>query len=149
VTKFGLASVSLVAAIPAGLLSCLTILAFVTSFDSLIDNPALLSVVSLTLVVSIVVTLLPAGILVFGKKAVEEEEDLDDDIFADDTIIDEDALDDDEEDPFDDDADADDSDEIEVEGLDDDADADDGDEIEVEGLDEDDIFDMEDDDLEL
>lgn len=145
-TKFGLASVSLVAAIPAGLLSCLTILAFVTSFDSLVDNPALLSVVSLTLVVSIVVTLLPAGILVFGKKTVEEEEDLDDDIFADDTIIDEDTLDDDEEDdPFDDDADADDSVEIEVDGLDDDAD--DGDEIEVEGLDDDDIFDMDDDDL--
>ena len=145
-TKFGLASVSLVAAIPAGLLSCLTILAFVTSFDSLVDNPALLSVVSLTLVASIVVTLLPAGILVFGKKTVEEEEDLDDDIFADDTIIDEDTLDDDEEDdPFDDDADADDSVEIEVDGLDDDAD--DGDEIEVEGLDDDDIFDMDDDDL--
>ena len=66
-SKLSLAGVSLVAAIPAGLLAWLLVDGFLNHFDKM--PIALQGVAGLTLLVCALAVLLPPGVLVFGPKA--------------------------------------------------------------------------------
>ena len=64
--KLSLAAVSLVAAIPAGVLAVLMTLAFLRHAEHM--KTSLLVLAGLTLAISALVTVMPLGILIFGSK---------------------------------------------------------------------------------
>ncbi len=144
-SKLSLTMTSLIGAIPALGLSVLLIMTFVTGeyANKVTGNIPLLILVIMTLTVSVLVALLPAGVLIFagGSKTDVSEVGVDDDEDDEDDEddADDDAFDDDVEDVFAEDDDD--------EGGDDEepfaeSDAD----LEIEGLDEEDIFSVDDDD---
>ena len=116
-SKLGLASVSLVAAIPGGFLVVLLVMTFLSNADKLSGMMWAMSVT--TLLTSVLVAVIPVGVMLFGPKAessdTAEELDGEDDSLADDDADNDDFSDDEElvadegdelalEDEFDDDA---------------------------------------------
>jgi len=72
VNKLSLAAVSLVAAIPGGVLAVLMALVFLRHAEHMKTN--LLILAGLTLAVSALVTVMPLGILIFGSKGKQKTE---------------------------------------------------------------------------
>lgn len=79
--KTGLALVSLPAALPAGALAVLLILAFLSYGDNIIERMPTLGLILAggMLLLSTLVFLMPAAILIFGPKQEEAEETAEDD----------------------------------------------------------------------
>ena len=106
-SKFQMASVSLVGAIPGLALSIVLVMALVTHFGDM--SITMTTLASLTLLVSVGLTMLPIVIMVFGSKTVKDktkvaEETSDEDAAEDDDEDDDDesvAADDDDEEEFD------------------------------------------------
>ena len=123
---------SLVAAVPAAGLAALLIMTFITGEHAteVTGNVPLLVLVGATLGVSVLVALMPAGVLIFagGSKVAVD----------DDVLVEEDERGGGDEDPF-----------VEADDdpfAEDESDDESGDELDIEGLDEEDIF-AEDDDV--
>lgn len=74
VTKLSFAAVSLVAAVPAGFMSYLMVMNFVSRLDEMGTGLKVLS--GMMLLICVLVALIPAGILIFaGKQPKETDED--------------------------------------------------------------------------
>lgn len=134
---------SLVAAVPAAGLAALLIMTFITGEHAteVTGNVPLLVLVGATLGVSVLVALMPAGVLIFagGSKVAVD----------DDVLVEEDERGGGDEDPFveaDDDPFVDEEDDDDDPFAEDESDDESGDELDIEGLDEEDIF-AEDDDV--
>ena len=132
---------SLVAAVPAAGLAALLIMTFITGEHAtqVTGNVPLLILVGVTLAVTALVALMPAGVLIFagGSKVAVDDDVLVEDERDTETGGDDPFVDDDDADPF-----------VDEEDDDEDPFAEDesDDELQIEGLDEEDIFATDDDD---
>ena len=132
---------SLVAAVPAAGLAALLIMTFITGEHAtqVTGNVPLLILVGVTLAVTALVALMPAGVLIFagGSKVAVDDDVLVEDERDTETGGDDPFVDDDDDDPF-----------VDEEDDDEDPFAEDesDDELQIEGLDEEDIFATDDDD---
>ena len=138
---------SLVAAVPAAWLAYLLIMTFITGEHAtqVTGNIPLLILVGVTLAVTALVALMPAGVLIFagGSKVAVDDDVLVEDERDTETEGDDPFVDDDDDDPFvdDDDPFVDEEDDDEDPFAEDESD----DELQIEGLDEEDIFATDDD----